>query len=63
MKTSLAFVHVGDHSETHLERAQKGFIDTHHSTRIIELSTIIWCGEERHQLSLRKELVSVFNDL
>ena len=40
-----------DHNVTHswwfqnLERAHQSFVNTHHATSIVKLSTIIWCGK------------------
>lgn len=32
-------------------------------TCIVEFTTIVWSWEQRHQLSFRKELVTIFDDL
>lgn len=46
-----------------LERTQQRLVNTHHRASIIELSTVVGCGEQSHQLALGEELVTVFNDL
>jgi hypothetical protein len=50
-------------TRANLERAQQGLVDAHHRTRIVELATVVWCGEERDEQTLREELVSVLNNL
>ena len=52
-----------DGEEAHLKRAKASFIDSHHSTCIVEFSTVVWRTEQCDELALRKELVAVFNDL
>lgn len=49
--------------QTYLEGTKQCLIHTHHSTRVIEFSTVIRRREQSHQLSLREELVPVFDDL
>ena len=46
-----------------LEGTHESLIDTHHSSRVIEFSAVIWCRENGNQLSLSEELVAVFHDL
>lgn len=56
----------GDHDakmETNLEGAEKCLIYTHHGTSIVEFTTVVGGRKECHQMSLRKEFVSVFDDL
>ena len=48
---------------TYLEGAQQCFIHAHHCTRIVELSTVIWCRKQRDQMPLCEKLVPVFHDL
>ena len=52
-----------EHLETYLEGAQQALVDAHHSTCIVEFSTVVWRTEQCDELALRKELVAVFNDL
>jgi len=47
----------------HLEATHQRFIYTHHSSSIVKLSTIVGGGKQRHQLSLSKELIPIFDDL
>jgi hypothetical protein len=46
-----------------LERAHERFVDTHHSTCIIEFTTVIWSREESNKLPPSEKLVAVLNDL
>jgi len=46
-----------------LKRAHEGLIDRHHSSGVIELSAVVWRGEQRDELALREELVSILDDL
>lgn len=50
-------------SQTHLKRAEQALINAHHGTGIIELAAVIGRTEQRDQLPLGEELVSVFDDL
>ena len=52
-----------DTRTAYLERAQEGLVDTHHGTRVVELATIIGCGEEGHEMPLGEELVAILDDL
>ena len=47
----------------YLERTEQAFVHAHHSSCIVEFPAIIGCTEQSDQLSLRKELVSVLDDL
>lgn len=49
--------------KSYLERTQQTLVDTHHGTRIVEFSAVVGRAEQRHQLPLRKELISVLDDL
>lgn len=46
-----------------LEGAQETLIDRHHGSSIIELATVVWSREERHELAFGEKLVSVLHDL
>ena len=46
-----------------LEGAQETLIDRHHGSSIIELATVVWSREERHELTFGEELISVLHDL
>lgn len=48
---------------TNLEGAQEGLIDAHHGTRIVKLATIVGRGEQRDQVPLREELITILHDL
>lgn len=48
---------------TNLERAKQTLVHAHHSTRVVELSTIVWRTKQGHELTLGEEFVSIFNDL
>merc|ERR1719199_290095 len=39
------------------------FIDRHHCTSIVELTTIVWCTKDGDELSLCEEFVAIFNNL
>lgn len=47
----------------YLERTQQALIHAHHSSCIVKFPAIVGCTEQRDQLALREELVSVLNDL
>jgi hypothetical protein len=47
----------------YLERAEQALVDTHHSTGIVKLATVIGRTEQRDQLTLGEELVAVFHNL
>lgn len=47
----------------YLERAQQALVYAHHSASIVEFTTVVRGGEQGNQLPLRKELVSVLDDL
>merc|ERR1719247_928391 len=51
------------HRLEHLETAHQRLIDGHHRAGIVELSTIVGCTEDGDELSLGKELVTIFYDL
>jgi hypothetical protein len=62
-----------------LEGTEQGIVDTHHRASVVKLpsvvmfnthirnpthlSTVIWRREQRHQLSLGEELVTILHDL
>jgi len=46
-----------------LEGAKQGIVYAHHRTGIVELSAIVRCREQRHQLSFREELVAILHNL
>ena len=48
---------------TYLEGAKQALVDAHHSTSVVEFTAVIRCAEERHELSLGEELVTVLYDL
>lgn len=47
----------------YLKRAHKSLVDTHHSTSIVEFTTIVGRREKSDQLTFGKELVAVLDDL
>jgi hypothetical protein len=47
----------------YLKGAHERIVDGHHCSCIVELAAIVRGGEERHQLSLREELVAIFDYL
>lgn len=47
----------------YLERTKKTLINAHHCSGVVELSAVVRRAEQRNQLSLREELVTVFDDL
>ena len=48
---------------TDLKGAHESLIDTHHGTGVVELTAVVRCREQSHQLALGKELIAVFNHL
>ena len=46
-----------------LERTHQSVIDTHHSTSIVKLSTVVGSREDGDELSLGEELISVLDNL
>lgn len=46
-----------------LEGAHQSLIDTHHGTGVVKLSAVVGGREERDELALGKELVSLLDDL
>ncbi len=46
-----------------LEGAQEALVHTHHRTRVVELTAVVWRREQRDELALREELIAVFHDL
>ena len=48
---------------TDLKGAHESLVDTHHGTGVVELTTVVRCREQSHQLALGKELIAVFNHL
>ena len=49
--------------KTNLEGTQQALVDTHHGTGIVEFSTVVRCAEQSNQLTLRKEFVTILNNL
>ena len=47
----------------YLERAQQAFVNTHHGSSVVKLATVVGGAEERHQLSLGEEFVTVLHYL
>jgi len=50
-------------TKTNLEGTQQTLIDAHHSTGIVKLAAVVGRAEERDQLALGEELVTVFDYL
>lgn len=48
---------------TYLERAEQALIYAHHGACIVKLAAVVGCTEERNELTLREELVTIFHDL
>lgn len=47
----------------YLEGAHQRFIHAHHAPSIVKLAAVVGSREQRHQLPLGKELVTIFNHL
>lgn len=47
----------------YLEGAHQRLIHTHHAPGIVKLAAVVGSREQRHQLPLGKELVTIFNHL
>lgn len=50
-------------SLSHLERAHECLVYAHHGSGVVELAAVVWGREQRHQLPLCEELVSVLHHL
>jgi len=50
-------------SVSYLKGAHKGLVNTHHASCIVKLPAVVGGREQRDQLSLGKELITVFNNL
>ena len=48
---------------SHLKWAHQSLIHTHHCTGIVKFATVVWSREQRHQLTLGKELITVLHHL
>ena len=48
---------------TNLERAEETLINAHHGTSIVELSAVVGCAEQSHELALREEFVTILDNL
>ena len=46
-----------------LERAQERLVHTHHRTSVVEFSAVVRRREQRYELALGEELVTVLDDL
>ena len=46
-----------------LKGAHQRLVNAHHCPRIVELSTVVRCTKNRHQLPPREELVAILHDL
>lgn len=47
----------------YLKRTQQAFVHAHHRTGVVELSAIVGCAEERHELPFREKLVAILHHL
>ena len=48
---------------TNLERAKQALIHAHHGPRIVEFAAVIGCAEQRDQLPLGEELITILDHL
>jgi hypothetical protein len=48
---------------TNLEGAKQALVHTHHGTGVVKLATVVRSAEQRNELTLRKELVAILDDL
>jgi hypothetical protein len=48
---------------SYLERAEQALVNAHHRTSIVKFTTVIGRTEQRYELALREELITVLNDL
>ena len=46
-----------------LEGAHQVLVDGHHRAAVVELAAVVGRGEDRHQLTLREELVPILHNL
>lgn len=48
---------------THLERTKEAFVNAHHCAGVVEFSAVIRCAEQRHELPLGEEFITILDDL
>jgi hypothetical protein len=48
---------------TYLERAEERFVHVHHGARVIKLAAIVRRREDRNELTVREELITILDDL
>jgi hypothetical protein len=53
----------GHHDWAYLERAEQALVDAHHRTGIVEFTAVVGRTEQCHELTLRKELVTILHNL
>ena len=50
-------------TSTHLERTEERFVHVHHGTSIVKLAAVVRRRENRHELPIREELITILYDL
>lgn len=50
-------------NNAYLERAHKGFVNTHHCTCVIKLATVVWGRKQCYQLPFGKKFIAIFYHL
>ena len=53
----------GKEGLTYLERAEERFVHVHHGARVVKLAAIVRRREDRHELTVREELITILDDL
>jgi len=48
---------------TYLERTEERFVHVHHGTCVVKLAAIVGRREDRHELTIREELIAILDDL
>jgi len=50
-------------ASTHLERTEERFVHVHHGASIVKLAAVVRRRENRHELTIREEFITVLYDL
>ena len=48
---------------TYLERTEERFVHVHHGTCVVKLAAIVGRREDRDELTIREELITILDDL
>jgi hypothetical protein len=53
----------GKEGLTYLERAEERFVHVHHGARVVKLAAVVRRREDRNELTVREELITILDDL